>query len=437
MSRQLIRGAHIVSMDPTIGDIDSGDILIEDGVIVEIGSRIGGVGDADTTNAEGAIALPGFVNTHTHLWQTPIRGVGADCWGEEYFPMIHPYSHSVTAEVLHNATYIGAIEALSHGVTTIFDFCHSIHTPDHATRAADAFEEAGIRTIFGYSMRARAEAGGMSQEDRMSDARRVHAERFAGGGLLNMVVAMNNVDHVSDEQNHAETALAKELGIRRTIHTLFPSHVGEFARMGLLGPDLQWVHTTASSDVELGAIAEHGGSLSITPESESLTTGMWPVTGRALAAGIPLGLGIDLPSVFSQSMTNQGRAALAFSRLHSSHVRRMQGHPAVRDGGEEPIDVRRALSLLTIEGAQSVGLGEVTGSLSPGKQADIVLMRPPRYVVPAGDIAAWVVIESSRADIDSVYVGGVKRVESGELVGVDLARAEARAREARAVMTQH
>ena len=164
---------------------------------------------------------------------------------------------------------------------------------------------------------------------------------------------------------------------------------------------------------------------------------MWPVTGRALAAGIPLGLGIDLPSVFSQSMTNQGRAALAFSRLHSSHVRRMQGHPAVRDGGEEPIDVRRALSLLTIEGAQSVGLGEVTGSLSPGKQADIVLMRPPRYVVPAGDIAAWVVIESSRADIDSVYVGGVKRVESGELVGVDLARAEARAREARAVMTQH
>ena len=437
MTRQLIRGAHIVSMDPEIGDIESGDILIEDGVILEVSSSVGDVGDADITNAEGAVVLPGFVNTHNHLWQTPIRGVGADCWGEEYFPIIHPYSHAVTADVLNSGTYIGAIEALSHGVTTIFDFCHSIHTPDHATQAANAFEEAGIRTIFGYSMRARPEAGGMTQEDRMADARRVYSERFAGGGLLNMAIAMNNVDHVSDEQNQAETDLARDLGVRRTIHTLFPSHVGDFARQGLLGPDLQWVHTTASSEVELAAIAEHGGSLSITPESEAFTTGMWPITGRALAAGIPLGLGIDLPSVFSASMTNQGRAAITLSRLYSSHVRRVQGHPPVRDGGDAPLDVRRALSLLTIEGAASVGLGDVTGSLSPGKQADIVMMRPPRYVVPAGDIAAWVVVESSRADVESVWVGGVLRVDKGELVGVDLDRAEARAREARAAMAKH
>ena len=182
----------------------------------------------------------------------------------EYFPTVHPLSQRYRPQDMHAATYGGALELLAHGVTTVVDFNHSIHSPQHADAAVDALSEAGIRAIFGYSLRDRPELEDRtlrSVEDRMRDARRVRDERCDGSGLLGLALALNNLEHVSAEDNAREVACARELGVLATVHSIRPGQIADAHARGLLGDDLQWVHATASSDAELALLAEHGGAL--------------------------------------------------------------------------------------------------------------------------------------------------------------------------------
>lgn len=424
MVKTLISGAHILSMDPDIGDIENGDVLIVDGRIAEVGRGIA-ADDAVRLDGTGRILIPGFVETHTHLWQTPIQSLAVDCWGGEYFTTVHPVSQFVTPTDLYTATFGGVVELLSHGVTTVFDFCHSIHTPEHADASVDALTRGGIRAVYGYSMRDRPEVADRalrSVEDRMRDARRVREDRLPDGLLVQLAIAMNNIEHVSAEQSDAELGVARALGVTATVHSTLPGQIHGLHERGRLGPDLQWVHAVSASDAELQLLAAEGGSVSVTPESEAMTLTQWPITRRALRAGVPVGLGVDLPSALTGSIPNQARAAVVLDRLLAAHERRVQGHPAVRDGVDQPLTARRALELATREGAASIGLGDVTGSVTPGKAADLVLLRFPSFLAPAGDVAAHVAFQTSRGDVELVMVDGVVRVRDGVVLDVDLAR---------------
>ena len=434
MTQTLLTGGHVLTMDRSLGDLPRGDVLVEDGKIVAVGTELDAPG-ATVVDASGMIVMPGLIDTHNHLWQTPVRGLASDCWGGDYFPTIHPLSQNVTPADLATGTLSGIVELLAQGVTTVYDFCHTIHSPEHAETALEVFERSGIRAIFGYSMRDRPELE--SRTLRSTEARMADLRRLAGthrSDRVQLAVAMNNIEHVSDEQNAAEATLGRELGIPITVHSIVPDGIATMHRVGMLGADLQWVHATASSQSEFELLAEHGGSVSSTPESEAMVLGQWPVAGRTTSLGIPTGLGIDVPSALPSSILNQVRSILTLDRLQRSTERRFLNYPSAKDGHEQPLDARRALELATIEAAVSIGLGDVTGSLTPGKAADILVLRVPQHLTFAGDAAAHVAVYAERGDVHSVYVDGVARVVDGEVQDVDLPKLEADLASARDAM---
>lgn len=410
-------------MDPALGDLPEGDVLVEDGRIAAVAPQLDVPAD-EVVDARGALVHPGLVDAHIHLWQTPLRGLAADCFGNEYFPTIHPISQHYRAEDMEAATYGGAVELLAYGVTTAYDFCHSIHTPEHADAAIAGLRSAGIRALFGYSLRDRPELETRTlrtPDERMADARRIRAE-LDGGGLVRMALALNNLEHLTADANAAELACARELGVPATVHSIRPGQIADLARRGLLADDLQVVHATAATDDELALLGEHGGVIATTPESEAAMMSVWPVTGRALRHGVPVGLGVDVVSLASGDVLAQARSVLTLDRLADAQEHRLQGREPARTATSPTLDARRALELATSEAARSMGLGDEIGSLTPGKAADVVIRNVPAFGRPAGDLAAHLVLHSSRADVRTVLVGGEVRVRDGAPVGVDLER---------------
>ena len=132
-----IRGAHVVTMDATLGDFTSADILVEDGAILAVGPSLDGRG-AETIDGAGTIALPGIIDAHTCLWQTVLRGTVPDLWPGAYYSKFLPLRSRYTADDNFNAAWIGGFEMLSYGTTTVVDYCHDISGPDHAPHSIEA-----------------------------------------------------------------------------------------------------------------------------------------------------------------------------------------------------------------------------------------------------------------------------------------------------------
>jgi 5-methylthioadenosine/S-adenosylhomocysteine deaminase len=236
---------------------------------------------------------------------------------------------------------------------------------------------------------------------------------------VGFALALNNLEHVTPEESTREVEWARELGVPATVHSIRPGQVADAHRRGVLGPDLQWVHATAITDAELALLADHGGSIAVTPESEAAIMSVWPVTGRAVRHGVPVGLGVDIVSAVSGDVAAQARSALALDRMADAQEHRLQGREPVRTPDSPALDARRALELATSEAARSIGLGDVAGSITPGKAADVVLRTIPPWGPPAGDPATHLLLHSSRADVHTVWVDGEVRVRAGELAGVD------------------
>jgi cytosine/adenosine deaminase-related metal-dependent hydrolase len=178
--RRLIHGGYVLSMDEGVGELTA-DVLIEDGAIAAIGPDLE-VGDVERVDVTGNIVMPGFVDTHRHTWQTPFRGVCADWTLEEYFRGIRmTVSPNCSAEDVYAGNYVGALEALDAGVTTILDFSHCNNSPDHADAGIAGLREAGIRAVYayGYYPSPVPEPAFASHVDRIADARRVQAEHFS------------------------------------------------------------------------------------------------------------------------------------------------------------------------------------------------------------------------------------------------------------------
>ena len=150
--RLLIRNGFVVSMDPDVGDIPHADVLVEDGKIVDIGRDLG-VSDAEQVDASGMIVMPGFVDTHRHTWQTPVRGVLPSCTLDHYFAvMLGQVGGFYRPEDVHIGDYAGSLEALNGGVTTLLDWSHISNTPDHSDAAIQGLKDAGIRAVYAHGM---------------------------------------------------------------------------------------------------------------------------------------------------------------------------------------------------------------------------------------------------------------------------------------------
>ena len=425
MARTLIQGATIVTMEGA--DLPQGDILIEGDTLAAIAPQVP-ADDAAVVDARGCIAIPGLVNAHMHTWQTALRGLAANWTLLEYFRKMHAGLATVfTPEDLHIATHVGALNQLNAGTTTLADWCHNNPTPAHNDAAIDALLRSGIRAAFFH---------GTPKPDPKPGERpfwevphpRAEVERLLrahqGRPLLTVQTAVLGPHYSTLEVALHDFRMARELGLIASLHqgggpARTPGGWEQLEAAGLLGDHVNIVHGHALDDAQLARFCDLGMSFSAAAENEMTQGHGHPITGRLRALGRAPSLGVDLESVLSGDMLTQARVALGMQRTldNAAHREAYGSIPST-----STITTREALAWVTVEGARMLKQLDRIGTLAPGKQADLVLIRADGLNMrPVHDPVSTVVMQTSLADIDSVMVAGQWKKRGGQLVGVDVA----------------
>jgi cytosine/adenosine deaminase-related metal-dependent hydrolase len=415
LPRIRIKGATIVSMDPAVGIIDSGDLLLDNGKIIAVGRNVGSWAVIEI-DGRGMIVMPGFVNGHIHLWQTALRGIAADWTVDEYFgALIGKLVGLYTPQDVYIGNLVGALDQINSGVTTLFDWCHIVNTPAHADAAVDALKEARIRAVFAYGTPMTLFG---TKEPHPVDVKRMRRERLASSdALVTMALAIRGTDFAPGTAE-ADISLARELGLMASFHVAClkhgprPQSLESLAQQNLLGEDINLVHANFLTDQEFRVIAKNGASVSITPEVEMQMGLGLPPTGAALAAGVHLNIGTDVVTGVSTDMFTQMRFLMQTQRALTNdgfHKREMMPDKLA-------IKARDVLELATIKAARCFGLDGKIGSLTPGKEADVVLLRRDDINMwAAPDPVAAIVLHAGVANVDTVIVGGNIVKQNGKL----------------------
>ena len=431
--RLLLKGGWVLSMDPAIGDLRVGDVLIEGDSILAVSPKIGNV-DAECIDAQGTIVLPGFVDTHRHTWQSCVRHRYADIDPQIYFAeMLGEKGAAFRPEDVHVATMLGAVAALEGGITTMLDWSHVQNSPEHADAAITGLRDANIRGVFAHGWPLVDGASWMfdSQRRHPDDIRRLRTRYFSSDDqLLTLAMAARGPEMARREVWQDDLRLARELGIRSSIH------MGAYARngtvraiaqmhdAGVLGDDLTFVHCCFSGADEIAMMADAGVSASLGVHCELNAQGIGDIPfDRLLAVGIRPSLSGDTETKCSGDMFTQMRHAFAYYRswMGGNHSR-VPNAPAT-------LSMRDVLEFATIAGARANGLDHKVGSLTPGKQADIVMIRGDDLnLTPVSDAIGAVVLAAHPGNVDSVFVGGRAMKRRGQMIGVDLDVLRARAR---------
>jgi 5-methylthioadenosine/S-adenosylhomocysteine deaminase len=426
--KMLIRGGHVVSVDAAIGNLARGDVLIEDDKIVAVEPSI--QADAEVVDAEGFIVIPGFVDTHRHTWEAAIRGSAPNATLDDYFvEILDTFAPLYRPEDVYASNLAGALECINAGITTLVDWSHINNTPDHPDAAIRGLQESGIRAQYAYGS-ANTSLADYWFESKLSipgdDVRRIRDTYFSSGdGLLTMALATRGPGFCVDDVVRGEWALARDLGLPITVHVAMGRLAGRFGMvkqlsdLGLLGPDTTYVHCCYFSDEEWQLVADSGGTISIAAQVETQMGHGWPPVMKALEYGLRPSLSIDVVTTVPGDMFTQIRAAFGSERARMNAVFWEKNEAATG-----LLTAEQVLRMATIDGAYVAGLEDRTGSLTPGKQADVVLIDARALnVAPVIDPVAAVTLSADVSNVDTVIIAGVVRKRNGKLTGdADTAR---------------
>ena len=403
----LISGGVVVSLDPAVGDLHQGDVLVEDDRIVAVAERIDAP-DADVLDATGMAVLPGFVDTHRHTWQTAFRGIGADWTFAQYRTAMHgTLRPHYTPEDVYLGNLLGRLEALHSGITTMVDWFHCSDSPEHADAAVAALRDSGARSVFCYGAH-------FGPADTPIDAEltRVRDTLTDPDALVTMSLGLRGPLLTTMDVVHHDVALARDLKLRTSVHigsggATDRTPITDMGELGLVDEHTTIVHGNGLRDRELALLADVGASVSVSPDVELKMGFGWPETGRMLAAGIRPSLSIDdCPSV-GGDMFSTMRTTLSVQRGLATAE---PAQPAFTAG-----DV---LKFATVNGAITCGLGDRVGSITPGKQADLVLLRTDDPTVfPFTNPAGTIIAAGHPGLVDTVLVAGRVVKRDGVLVG--------------------
>ncbi|MDA9527014.1 amidohydrolase family protein [Bradyrhizobium sp. CCBAU 25338] len=432
MRRTLIKSATVISMDDAIGDLSSGDVLVEGSRIVDVRPSIdlgSGAGETEIVDGAGRIVIPGLINAHMHTWQTGLRGYAANWTLLEYFRRMHAGLATVfRPEDIHIATLVGALNQINHGVTTLVDWCHNNPTPDHTDAAVRGLIESGIRAAFFHGSPKPEPKPGEPHFSEIPHPRR-EVERLLAGplagrdGLVTLGLAILGPHYSTLEVAMHDFRLAREFELIASMHqgggpAKTPGGWDKLIEAGLVGAGVNIVHGNDLPDELLDRMVDLGVSFSVTPENEMIQGHGFPITGRLLKRGGRPTIGIDLESVLAGDLFSAARVALSMQRaLDNAESRKVSGTiPPTTT-----IPAREALRWITTEGARMLGRERQIGSLTPGKLADLVIINASDLnLVPVHDPVATVVMQTSLANIEAVMIGGAWKKRNGRLLAEGL-----------------
>jgi len=420
MQRLLIRNAFVVTMDDGLGDLPCHDVLVEDGVIADVGRGLQ-VADTEVIDATGLVMTPGFVDTHRHTWETVLRNSLPDGDLPEYGVHIQDgFGPLFQPEDVYASNLLGALGALNAGITTLVDWSHIMNTPDHADEAIRALREAGIRAVFAHSAPNTSVAEWWTSASRRphpEDLRRVQQAHFSSGDqLLTLAMALRGPEFCSYETTRRDIAFARSLGLRMSVHvgcgSLGPANraIERLAEDGLLAADLTYIHCATLTAAALRLIADTGGTVSIAAPIEMMMGHGYPPFDRLADLGIRPSLSVDAETNIGADMFTQMRAAFAVSRLEA-HDRVRNGRPA------QMCSTRDILGFATVQGARACALEAKIGTITPGKEADFVLLNLDTVnVMPVNNVIGAIVLAADTSNVDSVFVAGTAVKRNGALL---------------------
>jgi cytosine/adenosine deaminase-related metal-dependent hydrolase len=434
MSRSyVIRDAHVLSQDPAVGDLPRADLLLADGLIVAIGPDLGPL-DAQSVDGAGCIALPGFVDTHRHSWQSLIRHMSTDWTLPQYFSGVRGVlGRAYQPDDMYAANRLAMLEALDAGITTIVDWSHNNNSPDHADAAVSAVLDSGIRAVWAYG-NANDEWLPVSDVPLSRDVVRVAERWFTGRDQrVTLALALRGPQFATPEATAHDFALARELDVPVTVHV----GDGTWGRSrpldwldarGLADARTTYVHCNTIADDEFDVIARTGGAVSVAPELEMHMGHGELATLRARGRGITTGISIDVCTSVGGDMFSAMRAMLAGTR-YLVNLDALDRDTAIE---RLPLTATDVLRMATADGARVAWLADQVGSLTPGKRADVILVRADGVSMRPLNYPAGAVIESGHPGlVDTVFVDGVPVKRGGRLLGPDVAGVIARAEQAR------
>jgi cytosine/adenosine deaminase-related metal-dependent hydrolase len=424
--RTLVSGGQVLSMDPALGVLPSADVLIEDGEIVYVGPPIDATVDAERIDATGHLVAPGLIDTHRHTWQTQLRAICGDWVLSDYFQGVRlALSPSYTPDDVRIGQRLGALEALDAGVTTLLDFSHCNNSPDHSDAAVEGLRAAGGRAVWGYGFFESSPFAPTHFTDhgqRVEDLARVAKTHFSSSDqLITLGVALTEPGLVPFTHTAAEIRAAREHDALIVTHMgcvwSMPNGLHEMAAAGLLGPDMVHVHCNTLTDEEWRLVADSGGKVSISPETE-INMGMGrPAFGKCAEFGVKPTLSCDVVSLNSGDILTQMRFGLGLKRwADTEHLNARAENPTTISTTS-----LQALEWGTTNGADAIGLGDRLGRLAPGHRADLIIVGGDTVAThPVLDPAGALVFQTRPSDIRTVLVDGRVVKRDGALVGVDL-----------------
>lgn len=435
--RRLIKGAVVVSMDPEIGTLSAADILIERGRIAKVAPAISADG-AELVDGADWVVAPGFVDTHRHTWLSAIRHTYGDVDPLSYFDEVLGGAGPLyTPEDVFAGTLLGAVSALSSGTTTLLDWAHIQNSPEHADSGIEALRDSGIRAVYGHGwpMSADGTWTNRSTLHHPDDIRRLADE--LGGSVnpshrsrITLSLAARGPEMATDEVWERESQLARSLGLRMSVHVGAYSHnanvkaVEQYARKGLLTDQMTFVHCSRTSVEEIALIADAGASVSLGVHCELNSQGIGDIPlDTLLEHDIRPSLSGDNETKCSGDMFTQMRALFGYYRSWVGGEHSVIEQPC-------PITLRDVLEFATISGARALGLDGVTGSITPGKEADLVCVRMSDLnLAPVSDPVAALVLGAHEGNVDSVLVSGEFVKRGGRMLYIDPKRVVEIARE--------
>src|SRR5688500_6564701 len=415
----VLRGGTVLPMVGSATVLGDTDVLVVDDRIAEVGRGLEVPEGTQEVDASGGIVMPGMIDTHRHMWQTAMRGYGADWTLTQYFVWYYlEHGKKFRPEDIAAGNRLAAIESLDAGVTTTVDWSHNLHTIDHGEAAVEALRSVPGRFVMAYG---NIQAG--PWEWSADPAVRALLERLrdAGDDMMGVQMAFD-VTGDPEFPERAAFEVARDLGIPVTTHAgVWGATNDDGIRLmhenGFMTPETVYVHASTLTRDSYQRIAATGGSISVATESECSAGQGHAPNEQVLQYKIPVSLSVDTSVWWSGDMFSAMRSTLNVDRM----AQHMDAHLKGDTITQLRLRAQQVVEWATRGGAHAIGRTDI-GSLEPGKKADVVLIKNDDSPVsfPLLNPYGHVAFQAQRGDVHTVLIDGRVVKFGHKLVDMDL-----------------